>query len=116
MTNTQHTPTPWYISETRLKTTIEIYIDGWGYTLADCDASHSSLADKVGIEEVEANAAFIVKAVNCHDELLKALEGMLQIFLDVDDSADFENMKTVKAARAAIAKAESNPCKILENK
>jgi hypothetical protein len=38
-------------------------------------------------------------------KLLAALEGMLEVFIDSDQLADFEDMETVKEARAAIAEA-----------
>ena len=38
-------------------------------------------------------------------ELLEALQGMLEVFIDSDSYAGYEDMETVKVARAAIAKA-----------
>ncbi len=99
MKNVQHTPTPWHISEKR-PTTVEVDIDGWGYTLADCDASHSSLADKVGIEQVEANAAFIVKAVNSYKQLISTI----QTIEAMASHGDYGGIETLAAE--AIAKTE----------
>lgn len=58
---TKHTPTPWVNNGEG----IIVCNDGDVFTM-----STTLLDDK----EREANAAFIVKAVNCHDELVEALE------------------------------------------
>lgn len=66
----QHTPTPWEIIE---RNEYLIIIDGvqskrnQKIRLAVCDLPACHIA-------AEANAAFIVKAVNCHDELVLALD------------------------------------------
>jgi hypothetical protein len=64
-----HTPTPWQIEER----------DCGGYKLADADGEflsylcQSRYPDDRKDDEAEANAAFIVKACNAHDELVAAL-------------------------------------------
>lgn len=65
-----------------------------------------------GSEEVAlANAAFIVRAVNAHDDLLKALKGFVYYFRPeiTRDIVKYEcQVKVMEAARAAIAKAEAH--------
>lgn len=45
-------------------------------------------------------APAIVHRVNCHDKLVEALEGMIEVFVDTG-TAD-EDMATVKLARSAL--------------
>jgi hypothetical protein len=53
------------------------------------------------------DAAFAMRAVNCHDELLKALKAVLGIARAATmHSGGEHNRKRVAAAEAAIAKAE----------
>ena len=61
MSNLKHTPTPWKVNEKY-------------NTITDSDGC--GIAQENGInnsQEWEANAKLIVKAVNCHEELLEAL-------------------------------------------
>jgi hypothetical protein len=63
----------------------------------------------LGRLEVDANIALIVRAVNCHAELLVALKACsdsIEIFGCEDE--DIINGPTLRSARAAIAKAEGN--------
>lgn len=66
---TKHTPTPWFLSGPHNDGSAGIY------TTANpsVDSSVAAFSD-VG----EANAAFIVRACNAHDELVAALENTLQ--------------------------------------
>ena len=67
-----HTPTPWAISKTRLASTRHnIYV-------TDPLTEKSVVARVTEFEDGEdiANAKFIVKAVNAHDELVETLERM----------------------------------------
>jgi len=59
-TTGQHTPTPWDLQTLRVSL-VPVMIRVNGYIK----------------ETAEANAAFIVRAVNAHDELVKALRDML---------------------------------------
>ena len=91
-----HTPAPWQVTKHD-----------------DCDASiitagHESIAfvyiddnEKPATENNRADARLIAAA----PDLLSALSGMLEIFVESDQLANFEDMETVKAARAAIKKA-----------
>ena len=51
-------------------------------------------------EEALANAAFIVRAVNAHDDLVRAIDGLLLCG---------EPNEWTNAARAALAKAKATP-------
>lgn len=66
---TQHTPTPWHLSEPPLKENF-IY-DEDGLLIADVNGFFKREA-----AENSANADFIVRACNAHDELVEALENL----------------------------------------
>lgn len=81
MTN-QHTPTPW-----------------------EFDKEHSAIIDKNGMGIAgnvdDADAAYIVKAVNCHEELVEALQAIMR-----PEESRFANMREINAAiNNALAKA-----------
>lgn len=71
-----------------------------GYFIADC-MDNASDAGPVG----EANAAFIVKAVNSHDELLKALEAVCDMAEQSIENITDEEQKVIDIARAALDQA-----------
>ncbi|MDB5490323.1 MAG: hypothetical protein JWO78_172 [Micavibrio sp.] len=86
MADAAHTPTPWAQFNQ--------------YIIPDCEGECSAVAriDVTGVELIdEANAQFIALACNAHDDLVKALEGVIRV----------ADRKTVEfdAARAALAKA-----------
>lgn len=55
--------------------------------------------------DVEKKAAFIVKAVNCHDELVEALEEMTA---EAPDGWNIEDVyRVIEKARAILAKAKA---------
>lgn len=88
----RHTATPWRVF---LYGGVQIgHVDG----AAIC----SMWGDKA---EGEANAAFIVKAVNCHDELVNALKAARPFLAISDDQRASGRLKLVEAA---IAKAEGS--------
>jgi hypothetical protein len=72
---TQHTPTPW-------KTNGRYILDGDSFSKPSI-AMVTQLKGKNNNEDVafqelaEANAAFIVRAVNCHGELVEAIQWAL---------------------------------------
>lgn len=72
---TAHTPTPWVRDPRSGRTTMVYSDDATGSAIADCAPSmvHRSQA------ECEANAAFIVRACNAHDELVEALSALLSL-------------------------------------
>lgn len=55
--------------------------------------------------EKQANAALIVRAVNCHDELVAALEALLHEVDRCDDAATWRLADVEANARAALARA-----------
>jgi hypothetical protein len=89
MVDVKHTPGPWEIMLTAHGHTIVSREHGWSVaSLPDYDPTH------------EANAAFIVKAVNAHDELVAALKQWA-------DNPDGWNVDQVNHARVLIAKVEA---------
>lgn len=69
-----HTPTPWYVSPV-------VSHDG-DYAIADENGAliATILADQTFVDNqccARDNAAYIVKAVNCHDELVIALRSLV---------------------------------------
>ena len=98
----KHTPTPWKANK---------WAPGWEISAPE---SHYTVCRLTDCNNEEANAAFIVRACNSHDELLEALKGLL---LEVTgahsgtSSIFAEELKSgrsfhIAVARAAIAKAE----------
>lgn len=75
ITETKHTPTPWKIDEEYIlhdETTV-------GQLWAEGSWSPVPGTSIPTFDEMQANAAFIVKAVNVHDELVYALESAKKI-------------------------------------
>ena len=77
-----HTPTPWH----RMATSPQ-------------RIESESGSDKVAQCTSAANAAFIVRACNAHDELVAALTALLRI-----QSPSMQNVTEMQAARAVLAK------------
>lgn len=97
----QHTPTPWHLDDMEQGI---IVADGNGYSIVDCRSG------KLDEEDHAANAAFIVRAVNCHEELIETIRWMAQTVHQgnhVEQPGTFrECPKSVcDAAKQAIAKA-----------
>ena len=92
MSETKHSALPWRVETDR---TEESVVASDGVIVAECGVSSQAPAHALAI--YKANAAFIVKAANCHDELVAALQGVLRV----------ANRQTTEfhAARAAIARA-----------
>jgi len=67
-----HTPTPWFSErDTEMTHKVRIYGGSKG-------TSRTLVANTAPYAEAVANAAFIVLAANCHDELVEALKAMLR--------------------------------------
>lgn len=119
---TTHTPTPWQVephSDTdeivNVVSEYEVQPDGikranW---IAELDAQidfDSDVDEQLAV--VNANAAFIVRACNAHDDLVDALKEALRYLDDGDPETEFvksfETGRSVSITRlrAAIAKAE----------
>ena len=86
----KHTPLPWKIGSTRA--------DGYNFTTI-VNEKKAYIAT-VDIENETENAAFIVRAVNNHYQLIEALEALVNA-----DSYELDQM-AIKGARAAISKAK----------
>jgi hypothetical protein len=107
MTTSEHTPGPWAI-------------DDYGAIRADmpnddgCVEVAHRIYSPLGLDygnvrtrpmtliEAQANARLIAAA----PDLLEAIEGMIEWFVEADEYADYEELETVKVARKAIAKAK----------
>lgn len=71
-----------------------------------CLVLDSTENDPEDRKEAEEYAAFIVRAVNCHDELVAALTAMLAAESKVDDEYYADIAEAEKKARAALQKAK----------
>jgi hypothetical protein len=117
MSETKHTPTPWKsFVNLRCATPLK------GCYINACGENAARIADvlsQCGVgtqEECEANAAFIVRAVNSHDALVEALESLIRnspcvpIF-KVGGGVDTYSLRIpddrMAAARAALAAAKA---------
>lgn len=100
----KHTPTPWAVEAG----TSVIWGPApshdtreWGASLAEARVTFSrSYGRTVSREEADANAEFIVRACNSHDELLEALNLMVSNFAGLLNDDDHDRV------HAAIAKAK----------
>lgn len=105
MTNTaKHTPTPWEIVEHTAINDVKEYRVFSGYDeIAVC---RNTVGGIVAVTQlpVEANAAFICRAVNCHDELLDVLVRVMNEIEHGGASGTALRAMT-EDAHAAIAKA-----------
>ena len=87
----QHTPTPWNV------------VTHNGVSLIDGDA------DRIGVNvEAPANAAFIVRACNSHDALVKALEAVEAWAATHGKPLDFDAACMVQHVRAALKLAKES--------
>ena len=110
MSEAKHTPLPW---SSEYDETGHWRVYGGNKLVADVgDAEVSVAADN----EWKANAAFIVRAVNAHEDLVRAINALLPFVDDAMDahsvmseSAVTEACRTaVATAREALAKAEAS--------
>jgi hypothetical protein len=74
--------------------------DHYGYPICDSMNRHHCISP----EEDDANGELIVRALNCHNELLAALKAIMAEGWGKDDTMD--HMPGIKQARLAIANAE----------
>ncbi len=93
-----HTPKPWKANEGKGYFGLNI-TDNKNNTI--CDLFDSSETKEVCL----ANAAFIVKACNSHEELLDSLKKLV-LFVEGLQAGDYKNYARVEGARQAISKAE----------
>ena len=115
---TKHMNTPWYAyHDTNRGPISEIYNceltkdpDGI-YHVPHGTSLIAQVANVGDTATHKANAAFIVKACNAHEELMEALQQIFEHAYDDDTPtdqicADFDDMREI--ARAALKKAEGN--------
>ena len=99
-----HTKTPWRVRDSG-RSWIDITQEMSKFEIAHIKAlTHNR-------KEYEANAAFIVKAVNCHDELMDALENaidMLRFHCQPSNAMAGEYMDALNQADAALAAAKGD--------
>ena len=100
-----HTPGPWRISRESnghayISSPCDIGNDEW-WEFASVVTKVEGRVDKIG----KANAAFIVKACNLHEELVEALKGLLP-YLTISEGHGCYNNAIINAI-IAIAKAEA---------
>jgi hypothetical protein len=96
----EHTPTPWKVVKTPKQeggNITQIY-GGDGFEVVTRVRSAERSTAK--------NAAFIVKAVNSHEELLEALKEIVQIELDQDPESRNVQDEALAQYQSIIAKAE----------
>lgn len=125
MTNTAHTPTPWKADGTHICQNNNGHFHVIGEVKAWSDFDQIDFENKQSTEHgkkwlvdmsipiegtEEANAAFIVKAVNCHDALVTELKSLIDDFefLAKETSAgDHIKIDRVNKAKAVLAAAEA---------
>jgi hypothetical protein len=103
---TKHTPTPWIVTNG-----VQIWRDGHSSLASPRICSLANAAqpvEQLTAEEMAANAAFIVRAVNAHEELVAAARALLDRLDDITTDAFSKGGEAVEreALRAALAKAE----------
>lgn len=113
--NTQHTPTPWHVQPIGSRR----YVEADGPKLV-CDMQRDECLDEGEIAECDANAEFIVRACNCHSELLaacqaqhQAIDRLFALLIEADDSfmptESGQPWLAVVQGNEAINKAEGKP-------
>ena len=99
---TKHTPLPWHFQDEYIRADSE-NMDDSGNVVADVYCKPSTTHAEI----MEANAAFIVRACNSHDELVAALESMMPERIGYGQSMSIDMyLNAVDKARAALAKAK----------
>ena len=94
----EHTPTPWHVYE---KDPFVI-CEGGGGSIGIIEAGYP------GVSEAEqiANAAYVVHCVNVHDDLVKALESILNVRVEGWENIWAGSSRCQDIARAALARAK----------
>ena len=100
---TEHTPKPWRVWDVRE-----------GLVITDDTLATRHICEVQGAtpEEAAANAEFIVRACNTHDDLVRALEVLVKEVLDAGTDCYFcsaDCRKGLDLARAALTKAKKEP-------
>lgn len=81
-TKTAHTPTPWMVSEGEKYPQTIFPANEHGGPRALCSIAWVSSWNNTANDA--ANAKFIIRSVNCHDELVNCLENLLKYIDDHD--------------------------------
>lgn len=82
MSETKHSPTPWKVEEKehgRTQRVISVDRSGVIAELRNYGQSGDNLPAVCFLDELRANAAYIVRAANCHEELVASLRGLLEV-------------------------------------
>lgn len=108
-----HTPTPWVYDEV-CRSVLSVLSDPnnefYNYDpYSDTEIEFTFICDFHNHPNKENNAAFIVKAVNCHDELLKALEGLANAYSFLPEAVTGEGTWH-NHAMVVISKAKGESC------
>lgn len=109
---TKHTKTPWKVTEDSTiigSVTRNVIAECCGYSDKASNGDYASIIEKQGTRE--ANAAFIVRAVNAHDDLVAALEAAVRYVDDVSEATifgdnDHADYDLLDELRTALAKAK----------
>lgn len=100
MSEMKHTPEPWSVDKRPVDKRNKWWIRG-PKTKAGFEPAVASIPNLGGYDERAANAEFIVRACNAHDDLLAAMQEAIDLLTDnVDNALDADQI-----LRAAIAKA-----------
>lgn len=105
-----HTPGPWVLDERGIRAPAAETGTYSGWTALVVKVDYGRMGNAPCADADKANAAFIVRACNAHDELLAALREMLA---ELDGRIAphgyiYRDTGGMILARAAIAKAEGN--------
>lgn len=103
MTNTKHTPTPWHYVENKRLGLMQI-CDTIYHNKGETSLITSINTNDPHLHNAQANAAYIVKAVNCHEQLVEALKALR----NAARKQGYEFGSVSGQVRAALAAAESN--------
>lgn len=102
MSNTKHTPTPWHMSVEEKSRRDDVYIVGNPTGALGGARQLAYMVDTWTGASTEANAAFIVRAVNSHDQLVDVVKEMMALGERlVDDVYGYEFVRKAKAALTA---------------
>ncbi|MGZ8432797.1 MAG: hypothetical protein ACXWYM_00435 [Candidatus Binatia bacterium] len=97
MTKAQHTELPWKTNA------MEVFTDAGKSSKRIAFATGKAQGDDNSLEELKANAEFIVRACNSHYELLEALQ---ETWAHFGDAMSDEEIALKEKSLAAIAKAK----------
>lgn len=97
----KHTPTPWHVQPIGGQR----YIEAQGPKFI-CDMQADQCENPAEVEEMQANAEFIVRACNCHEELVQVLESVVRI---LEHNCPDAALPAIALAKTQIAKAKGQP-------